>query len=130
MHEVVNIAEVVRHPSGLPVPPGLEEVKGLVHLRIRGLCSGVYFLCLDGIVVYVGQSNSITTRIADHVKQTKTCSKFKTFDHELIYFIRCPESELDETEQFWIRRLKPKYNVTHKPREPKPSPGHGPLLVA
>jgi hypothetical protein len=64
--------------------------------------SGVYFLCKDGGIVYVGQSKNIPVRLAEHRKR-------KTWDSAKI--MRVPEPLLDLVEWYWMERLKPKLNT-------------------
>jgi hypothetical protein len=68
----------------------------------RSLC-GVYFLILDSKVVYVGQSVNIPSRISQHRQD-----KGKEFDK--YHYIECDERDLDEVEQFYIRKFKPSQN--------------------
>lgn len=61
----------------------------------------VYFLLLDGEVVYVGQTVMGTGRIGAHTED-------KYFDD--VYAIRCNPTELDELEDYYIWKYMPKYN--------------------
>ncbi len=61
---------------------------------------GVYFLIKHEKVVYVGQSNSLFTRISQHDN--------KDFDHYA--FIRCEKSQLDQLESLYIHLLQPELN--------------------
>ena len=63
-------------------------------------CCGVYFLCLRDTVVYVGQSISILSRIVEHRR--------KKYDRA--FYTPCREDRLDQTELFFIKTLRPKYN--------------------
>lgn len=120
-------AEIVRHPS-CPQPPAELQEAGVIHLIVAGFCPGIYFLCEDGVVVYVGQSNKVIRRVADHLAQNEQAYYHKKFDAASVYFIPCPLEQLKEMELYWIQKLKPKYNVTGKGegrperREPPPLP--------
>ena len=63
---------------------------------------GVYFLCHSGQVVYVGQSTKPMQRVIQH--QTSG----KAFD--AVYFLACPEDELDWLESSFIHALQPPLN--------------------
>jgi hypothetical protein len=128
--EWIEYNYVVRHP-GQPIGEGLVTVVNVVSpsindlevpLELRAISnfliptnvhslenisvfSGVYFLCHEGKVVYVGQSRHIHRRMGQH-------SGSKTYDFG--YFIRVPLSDLDFVEKEFIRTLKPKYNFNKK----------------
>ena len=81
--------------KGLP-----KTAKKLKNLRI----AGVYFL-LDGeVVVYIGQSTDIHTRIKSHELEGE-----KKYDS--VYFIECPKRNLKTLEMNMIIRYDPKYNI-------------------
>lgn len=65
---------------------------------------GIYFLCKDNKIMYVGQSTSIVSRIATHIKENT-----KQFDR--IFFIVCPAHKLDEIETELIKRFYPPLNI-------------------
>jgi hypothetical protein len=70
----------------------------------RGAC--VYFLILSGAVVYVGKTLKMATRLGKHLED-------KEFDS--ICYVSVMESEIDITEQAYIRHFKPMYNkITYK----------------
>lgn len=64
---------------------------------------GVYFLLHEEEVVYVGQSTSPGSRIAQHTKD-------KIFDRVLLI----PTNDLDNVEAKYIKKFQPKYNVMLK----------------
>ena len=72
--------------------------------------SGIYFLCQDKKVVYIGQSKDVTTRVNAHTNS-------KEFDSVTAMLV--PEELLDEVEQYWIKRVKPKLNVRYLREHPK-----------
>lgn len=86
-----------------------DELRGimchLIPLPIQSLeyatFSGVYFLCRNRKVVYVGQSMAVSGRVGAHMKD-------KLFDYA--YCLRVPPSDLDYVEGEMIRALKPEYN--------------------
>lgn len=63
--------------------------------------TGVYFLIKDGVVVYVGQSVNIISRVAYHVS-------YKEFDR--FAFVRCSKEGLDVLESLYIHFLQPELN--------------------
>ncbi|WP_120636053.1 helix-turn-helix domain-containing protein [Ruegeria sp. EL01] len=63
--------------------------------------SGVYFLILNGHVVYVGQSRNIVQRINTH-RADKAFDKVQVFP--------CEPYELNDYEGFFIRLLRPPLN--------------------
>jgi excinuclease UvrABC nuclease subunit len=67
----------------------------------REVRTGIYFLCKERRVIYVGQSRNILSRIDQHAES-------KDFDSVLI--MHTPPDLLDEVEQYWIERIKPKLN--------------------
>jgi hypothetical protein len=66
-----------------------------------GVRSGVYFLLLEGVVVYVGQSVTVDARIIAHVSA-------KEFDQA--WWTPCDPTKLDETEQRYIDLFRPTLN--------------------
>jgi hypothetical protein len=65
----------------------------------------VYFLIYDNEIVYVGKSNNPHTRMNLHI------NKF-TFDR--YYTIKCNNpQESEDLEKYYIKSIKPKYNITH-----------------
>jgi len=65
--------------------------------------SGIYFLCLEDSVVYVGQSEKILQRAITHLNG-------KEFDRILYIPIPDDGQDLMSIEGAFIRTLKPKYN--------------------
>lgn len=89
------------------IPPALTQLKRLYKLSKNhyGTPHGVYFLCKDEEVVYVGQAQNIRDRVQSHRSE-----KVKEFDS--VYFILCHIDQLDQIETALIRHLRPKYNVS------------------
>lgn len=63
--------------------------------------NGIYFLIKDGVVVYVGQSNNILTRVSTH-----STFEFDSFN----YFEVSSKKRLDNLEAYFIAKFKPAYN--------------------
>ena len=80
------------------LPKALEEIEELVEVPAMHP-PGVYFLCQENQVVYVGQSINPSARIAQHQAD-------KQFNR--VFMI--PTNNLDEVETMYIKKFKPKYN--------------------
>lgn len=65
--------------------------------------SGIYFLHLDGEVVYVGQAVDMRRRIGQHLGDAS-----KRFD--AVSFVQCDVQRLDTLERHYIHKLSPRYN--------------------
>ena len=77
--EIKNESDLIQVPAGYP--------------------PGVYFLCQDKDIVYVGQTGNLGSRLAQHLQD-------KIFDK--VYFI--PTENCGQVEANYIRKLKPMYN--------------------
>jgi hypothetical protein len=66
---------------------------------------GIYVLCLNEEVVYVGQTRNMFHRFAgsDHTQRV----------YNKMYFIKCSFEELDRLESLMILKLKPTQNTTY-----------------
>lgn len=93
--------EIETDPANLPI--SIMDLAGLVYKVSPEGCPGIYFLCLDRRVVYVGQSKNIYKRVSDH--QTKGRYVF-----DRAYALPVPVRLLNETEGAFIRVLRPPYN--------------------
>jgi len=69
--------------------------------------SGIYFLCLDGKIKYVGQAENVSVRVYTHYKEG-----IKNFDS--VFFISCPKNQLFELENSLIKYFRPEYNIAAK----------------
>lgn len=67
--------------------------------------AGVYFLINEGIVVYVGRSPNIPSRLEAHMGHIP-------FDS--IHTIAAEGFEMERLEQLYIAAFTPKYNIYHK----------------
>lgn len=65
--------------------------------------SGVYFLCKDGIIKYIGKSVCVSARIATHIFEGH-----KNFSE--IFYITAPTNEIDALEKALIHYFLPEYN--------------------
>lgn len=100
--------ELVVRPSEpakfFDVPECLRHISGLRQASLLDSCCGVYFLCRQGQVVYVGQSVDVLSRVGQH-----RIDKTKTFD--TAFFVPCRQCDLNTLERELIDRLMPEYNA-------------------
>ena len=71
--------------------------------------SGIYFLSGNGVILYIGKSNSIAARLASH-RQAGTPYKVK-WD---CFWIEVPDEYLDEIETVYIQAWEPVLNADYK----------------
>lgn len=86
-----------------------EVLKGRMKTMVvipRGI--GIYFLIKDGVIVYIGQSKKVFSRIEAHRDDPKK-------DFDTACYFECKEEELDAFEVSLIRAFWPKYNTVHNP---------------
>jgi hypothetical protein len=96
----LNILPPVSPLSRGDVPPPIGGVGGLVVGSMT--CPGVYFLCLEIEVIYIGQSQNVYMRVFQHRLD-------KSFDRW--YWLPVPLAELNEVEERFIRAIRPKLNM-------------------
>jgi hypothetical protein len=65
---------------------------------------GVYFLLQNQRIVYVGKSNNVHARLADHFAK-------KVIEFDRFHIVPCDPRDLDHLEALYIGALRPKYNV-------------------
>ena len=115
IEEFIGLALHVQMPL-LLAPPDYGVPMAEVPLSIRSLAErlcrvptslpGVYFLCRDDDVVYVGQSTNVSARVPQHAKLTYD---FKRFDRAM--WMPVDRENLDAVEMRYIKLLMPQYNV-------------------
>lgn len=79
----------------------LNQLKRMKRKLLTG--SGIYFLFKHNTIVYVGQTTNGLKKVFDHTD--------KNFDEYV--FVRCRKSELNVLEAAYIKKFRPKYNITH-----------------
>lgn len=62
----------------------------------------IYFLFLNGELVYIGKTINLQTRLVTHLRD-------KVFDS--YRYIECPQDRLNHYELRWIKRFKPPLNM-------------------
>jgi hypothetical protein len=87
------------------MPKELHKITDIYRLPIETMYtpSGIYFLCLDDKIQYIGQSVNILGRVVTHSIEQK-----KLFNR--VYYIKCPVNQLTRVEESLIRFLKPPLN--------------------
>ena len=69
---------------------------------VKKATSGVYVLCHEGTIVYVGESSNIFMRIGQHIAEGR-----KLFDSFTFY----ETADRKRLESFLINTMRPKYNI-------------------
>jgi hypothetical protein len=89
------------------IPDELCMIKNLCKLPMVRINTppGVYFLCQERDIVYIGKAVNIADRIVEHKKEA-----VKKFDS--VYFICCHSDQLTQIETACIRFFKPAYNIS------------------
>jgi hypothetical protein len=85
------------------IPSSLSLIRDLkkIPLSFFETPPGVYFLCKDDEIVYIGQARNVSSRVMSHFKE-------KEFDS--IFYINCHISQLCPLEKALIRYYKPALN--------------------
>ncbi len=110
------VANLYAHHGGPPLPKRVdilffaERAKQTPPVALRNidrLCevnlaapSGIYFLCRDGQVVYVGQAKCVMSRIGQHLSEARKC-----FDSA--YYMVAAMHDLNRLEDKYIELLAP-----------------------
>lgn len=91
-----------------PVPSELEQVcRSLI--RMETAWPGIYFLCLEGCLVYVGKSVCVPARIHSHVRASENNHPERiVFDS--VFMLPCDSNDLVTLESALIRRYQPPAN--------------------
>ncbi len=86
---------------------------------------GVYALVRDGVVVYVGQSKKMLSRVEAHRsnwgrKSTPSWmpASFRGVLFDQVFVMPCRVEDLDRLERAMIDLYSPKYNIKLKPPTP------------
>jgi hypothetical protein len=102
-----SLEVLVVSPAPIPIadrPDCLIHIDGLRQLPFGMYGPGVYFLCKEKQVVYVGQSVNPIARINTHWTDKK--------EFDAVFFLPVPISELNRTEAKFIHALKPPLNAS------------------
>ena len=83
------------------VPQSLREISGLKDISGELMRSGIYFLCRDSALLYVGQSVNVAQRIVEH---------FRRYEFDAVFFLPWPADDLNRLEAALIRHLRPPLN--------------------
>lgn len=100
-----------RLPVGDDVPIALSSISGLKKLPITVFQTppGIYFLCQDAELVYIGQAVNAAKRLMSHMGE-------KEFNK--VYFISCHIDQMASLELALIRFYKPKLNKAAVQKNP------------
>jgi len=99
----LNFISVIDAHSSPKCPPQLSAIQNLFALPIDYYfsSSGVYFLCLNNEIVYIGQSVNVSSRIAQH---------FEAKEFDSVFYIPVPPCDLDRFETALIKYYQPILN--------------------
>jgi hypothetical protein len=94
------------------IPFSLSKLKDLCKLPISSIVTppGIYFLCLEGEIMYIGQAVNVASRVLTHI-----ADKLKYFDE--VYFLQVQPERLSEIESTLIKFYRPRLNITGVPKE-------------
>lgn len=99
------------------IPDGFVDVSVIIR-------SGVYLLLWKGEVVYVGQSERLSSRVNSHVysqgkhrKQMLGNRTIKGPVFDQVCVMRVLTSDLDRVEKELISRYQPRYNIMHRQKK-------------
>lgn len=88
--------------AGKLLPNGLLDSKTIVaNSEVYEKNIGVYFLILKGVIVYIGQSIDIQSRVGAH---------YGVLDFDSYSYIECAKSDLDLVESIYIHIYSPPLN--------------------
>lgn len=99
---IIRFRSRIKKEAKQIIPDALKDIVNITPVEI-GYPSGVYFLCQDEKVVYVGQSVNPSSRIPQHYKDKKFNRAF---------LLPVPEHRLSQIEYRYIRQFEPLYNKT------------------
>ena len=100
----------------LNVPLEIRDIDGLCDITSYvDVGPGVYFLCRDEKVVYIGQSVTPVCRASSHKREISDGSYANKKNFNKVFFLPWPESDLDSIEGALIRAIDTEYN-RHGPR--------------
>jgi len=95
------------HKANGTIPNELCKIKELYHLPIEHISTppGIYFLCKNGKIQYIGQAVNVASRVITHITEG-----LKDFDS--VFFITCSINRLTQLESSLIRYFQPELNKT------------------
>ena len=99
------------------LPNALKAIKGLCIFTFEAAISGIYFLCVNDEVVYIGSSENIHTRILVHTNGSSRMLELKKeYGKEITaaYYLPVVSSEMRRLEDEFIQIIQPKLNRTIK----------------
>lgn len=92
-------------PDYASLPRALAAISDKVHeFPMSCFVPGIYFLCRDREILYVGQSVCVAARVPNHGDKLRQADR--------IFFLPVPYEQLDNVENALIRHLRPPLNRT------------------
>ena len=105
LENAIRIVYEAPPPTEKP-PTSISNLSALQQIPVYGYQPGVYFLCKENTVVYVGQSITPHSRVGTHKSEG-----VKDFDR--VYILPIPKHELDGVESAFIECLDPPQQGRH-----------------
>jgi hypothetical protein len=87
------------------MPASLREIVGLCDITDETRRIGIYFLCFNGDLLYIGQSTNAASRVAIHQARC---------EFDTVFFLPWPRHDLDRIEAALIRTLRPPLNAKNE----------------
>jgi len=81
------------------LPAEIATIDGLVRWTVGHPISGIYFLCIEGRIEYVGRTSNMDNRMKPR----------RNFGYDA-FIVPVPMCEQADIERHWIRRLTPRRN--------------------
>lgn len=92
------------------IPYSLSAVRNLYRIDTSIFTgSGIYFLCKDGVIKYIGKSVCVSSRVGAHLSEGSK-------DFSEIFYIPAPTTEIDDLEKAFIHYFLPEYNAGSRGR--------------
>lgn len=101
--------DIIANMPATVMPAG--EIANLPRIDLASASIGIYFLFLNDVCIYVGQSRRIHMRVNEHRHSKR---QRKTFDSYT--WINCKAEDLDALERFYIEAMQPLLNTTFTAR--------------
>ena len=112
------ISHKVEAVENYKIPSCIAGIDGIIEANLTTVFSGVYFLCKNNEIVYVGQAQSVSNRVGNHCGDG-----VKDFDSA--FCIPVSISLLNAVEQYYIKAFLPKYNKCALSKKAKREAGFG-----
>ena len=96
----------------MELPTTKEQIlNNAILIKQPPLVNGIYFLILNGVIVYIGSSNNCTHRLKTHRRDRKIMyNHYYIVEHDVL-----KGNDLKALEIEYIKHHKPRYNRQHNP---------------